>query len=804
MLRRYNSVVLFFVGVLALTCLWLVWPQKPANYIPFIPLPGSSGIHLPLGGASIDRVGMRLGLDLQGGTSLLLQADLTGVDESRIQDSMEGLRQIIVRRVNAIGVSEPVIQIVGDDRLSVQLAGIDVDEAKRLVGQTAQLEFQRQIVDDQGNLVIDEVGTAQWEPAVATGSDGEERALTGEFFLPNAALVTDQTGLPQVAFEFNDEGAILFEQITTDLVARNERLGIFLDGALVSAPRVNAVLSKRGVITGLNFEQGRQLVIQLNAGALPVPVEIIKETTVDATLGSDSVRASILAGEIGFGLILLFMVLYYRLPGLLAGIALVVYALVTLALFKMIPVTLTLAGIGGFILSVGMAVDANILIFERTREELRWGKTLSAAVEAGFDRAWSAIRDSNVSTLITCLILWWYGTSTGTSIVAGFALTLGIGVLVSMFSAVVVTRSLLRALIPLEWARSPRLFAVKSEVARADQAPQRPGWLDFVRRRYVFLAISAAFIIPGIASMLIPPAFEPGIEFSSGSSLTIEMPTRLDPARVRQAVAEAGFDDAIIQRIGDGTEFLIRTRTLDEPQRDAAGAVLAPGGKDRIVERLETLSGSSGGVTVLSADTVSAIIAEETVRNAALAVALASVGIMLYVWWAFRSVARPFRYAVAAIVALVHDSVLVLGLFSIFGKLFGTEIDSLFITALLAVIGFSVNDTIVVFDRIRENLRSRASYRLSEAVNESLIQTLGRSLNTTLTAMIALTALLLFGGVTIGPFVVVLMIGFFIGTYSSIFIASQVLVIWDNGELTRFFRRRGASSAEEKTRGGVP
>jgi len=282
--------------------------------------------------------------------------------------------------------------------------------------------------------------------ATATGRDGTQKELTGKYFRPNAQVTFDpNTHLPQVAFQFDDEGAHLFEQITSRLIGRP--LGIFLDNELISAPTVQAVISREGVITGLTLEEARTLAIQLNAGALPVPVTIEEERSVDATLGADSIRKSILAGQIALAVVALFMILYYRVPGLLAACALMIYTVLTLAIFKAIPVTLTLAGIAGFILSIGMAVDANILIFERMKEELRSGKTLGAALEAGFDRAWTSIKDSNISTLITCAILYWFGSNFGASIVMGFALTLAIGVLVSMFSAITVTRTFMRAFI---------------------------------------------------------------------------------------------------------------------------------------------------------------------------------------------------------------------------------------------------------------------------------------------------------------------------------------------------------------------
>jgi preprotein translocase subunit SecD len=450
---------LIFILLLGLVAAYVVWPQNPGNYIPGgDALPGSPGIHL----GSFNRQGARLGLDLQGGTQLTLQADMSQVPPDQQDNAMKGVVNVLERRVNAYGVSEPQIQQRGNDRVIVQLPGVrDIEEAKKLIGQTAKLEFKEQ--DASGN----------WVPATGT-LNGETVPLTGAYLVPGHQQVTFQSraGLPDVAFEFNSDGATLFTQITQRLIQKP--LGIFLDGDMISAPIVQAVLGSNGVITGLSLEDARLLALQLNAGALPVPVQIEEERSVDATLGADSVHKSIVAGEIAMLVVIAFMLLYYRLPGLAASLALIIYALLTLAVFKLIPVTLTLAGIAGFILSVGMAVDANILIFERMKEELRSGKTIAAAIRAGEDRAWPSIRDSNTSTLITCAVLYFFGQQFGATIIMGFALVLAIGVLISLFSAIVVTRMFLELLLTSRWAHNPRLFGMPiSEAQMAGSTPSR-------------------------------------------------------------------------------------------------------------------------------------------------------------------------------------------------------------------------------------------------------------------------------------------------------------------------------------------
>ncbi len=404
-------------------------------------------IVLPFSSGTLGRKGLQLGLDLKGGTYLVYQADLTKKDPSQTDAQvMTAIQQTIERRVNAYGVTEPVVQIQGNERITVQLPGVkDVNQAIKLIGQVALLEFKEGKLDAQGNPVLDANGNPEWIPATGIGTDGKEKELTGQYLNPNATVQVTTTAKPEVAFEWNSEGATLFEQITKrDL---NKRLGIFLDNQLVSAPTVQAVISDRGVITGLTLADARTLAVQLNSGTLKVPLKILQQTDVDATLGADSLSASLRAGLIGIALMMFFMIAYYRWLGSLATAALFVYGAMLLAIFKLIPVTLTLPGIAGFIISVGMAVDANVLIFERMKEEMLAGRTLEAGVAEGFRRAWPSIRDSNVCTFITCVILYWFGNTFGAFIVKAFAITLFLGGAVSMFSAITVTRTFLTALV---------------------------------------------------------------------------------------------------------------------------------------------------------------------------------------------------------------------------------------------------------------------------------------------------------------------------------------------------------------------
>lgn len=384
----------------------------------------------------------KFGLDLIGGSRLVLEAHTTTDVPEITPDVMDSLQYSIENRVNALGVAETLVQRVGKDRLLIEIPNIsDPQKAKEYLGKTANLEFKKRAAGSNGQ-----------ETWVSTGVSGKD--------LKNSYLGTDPSGREwHVNFVLNDKGAKKFGKVTSELVG--QPLGIFFDGELVSSPVVNTpITGGEGYISG-NFkkEEAQNMVNLLNAGALPVPAAIIEENSVGPTLGLDSLHKSELAGLVGISVVMLFMILYYRVPGIIANIALVIYSLLVFSIFKLIPVTLTLAGIAGFILSIGMAVDANILIFERTKEELRIGRTLFAAINAGFDRAFTSIFDSNMTTIITCSILYMFGTS----IVKGFAFTLAIGVAVSMFTAITVTKNFMHLAFGAGELTHPGWFGLKKE-----------------------------------------------------------------------------------------------------------------------------------------------------------------------------------------------------------------------------------------------------------------------------------------------------------------------------------------------------
>jgi protein-export membrane protein SecD len=424
-MAKKNQIGLIIVIVLAFFTLNFAFPKYINQGIDF--LNSKSPLRLP----RFPEVSFKLGLDLQGGSHLVYEADLKNIQAKERGEAMQGLRDVIERRVNLFGVREPVVrtQQVGDHyRLIVELPGVkNVSEAIKMIGKTPYLEFREEVA------ATSSTSTPTFKPTKLTGQ-----------YLKRATLGFDQTTLePEVLLEFDSEGAKLFKEITKRNVGK--RLAIYIDNVLISAPVVREEISGgKAQITG-NFtvDQARELARNLNAGALPVPIKLISQTTVGPTLGSISLTKSLRAGMFGFLAVILFMIIYYRLSGFLASLALLIYAGILLTLFKAVPVTLTLAGIGGAILSVGMAVDANVLIFERMKEERRAGESFQRAVEAGFSRAWPSIRDSNLTTLLVALIMF----SFGTSFVKGFALTLSLGIIVSMFSAIFITRTFLRSFV---------------------------------------------------------------------------------------------------------------------------------------------------------------------------------------------------------------------------------------------------------------------------------------------------------------------------------------------------------------------
>ena len=771
---RSRSTVFLFASIVAVAvfCIVIVWPSTPSRYLPGNFWPEGKGFSV----GGYERETLRLGLDLQGGAHLVLEANPPAGYQGDLDSALEVVKTVIERRINEFGVAESQVSLSSNHRLEVQLPGISLEEAERLIGRTASLQYF--IFNENGEI----------EPA--TGNiNGQSVAMTGEHLKNNTFPERIGTTF-QVVFETTETGSKILRQITANALNfeindQRRRMVILLDGELISNAVIQGVISDVGVITGLeSFTIASELSKQLNAGALPIPLKTIQANEVSATLGDDSVKKSVNAAEIGLLAVLAFMILAYRLPGVLASVALLVYVALTLAVFKLWPVTLTLSGIAAFILSVGMAVDANILIFERLREELKKGRPLSSAVETGFKRAWPSIRDSNISTLITCFILFWFGEQFGASFVRGFSITLAIGVLISMFSAIIVTRTFLRMIVGTRLGNSLSLFNISSSTD--GQRDKQRQWLEFSKRRWLTMGLSAAILISAIVILLIPPRLNPGIEFTGGSTFTLEFGSEIEQSELRTALTDIGYEGAQIQGTGTSS-YLIRTRELEgSPPITGDVGPLPPGEIDTIMRDLEIRFVE---VKRLDYATISGSVSQEIARDASIAVGVAALVILIYISFAFRGVRRSWRFGACAVIALIHDALFVLGLFSLLAKVSGTEVDTAFIVAMLTVIGFSVHDSIVVFDRVRDVLTRSPNTPFATVIDVSLTESLVRSINTSFVTLLTIIAMFLIGGSTINVFLLVMLAGVVVGTYSSIGLAAQILVAWEQKDLSKFYRK---------------
>lgn len=748
------------------------------------------------------RVPITRGLDIAGGIRVVLQADPQRGDDwpktrNERLEKMRSIRKTITERIKGMGgVTEPVVQVQEDDRLVVELPGVEnPEEALRKIRSTAALEFyylknvrskknpfapweitqpgrggSAYIFQGPRGETINSIEQPEEVLEKVVGAPDFRPVLTGVHLLPTAKANISPPNEIVMEIEFNREGTKIFRDFTESHV--DEYLAIFFDGKLLTAPTINEKIPQgRAQVSGFtSLAEARETADYLNAGALPIPLKVIAMDSVEPTLGKDTVNRVLVAGLVGLGLVILFMMGYYRLPGVIASVTLGLYALYTISFFKIVHATMSLAGFAALIISIGMAVDANVLIFERLKEELRSGKTLRAAIDAGFNRAFTAIFDSNVCTAITCAILLWFGTPS----VQSFAFTLLFGVAISMFTAITVTRTILHLLVGWEWAQKPGLYGLgTSWIARAGIS------LDVVGKRAYYFVISAIVVGTG-AFYLGVYGLNPGIEFKSGTTIqaSFKQPVALGPVR------------SLVNRVAKGSEVqlaeqrksaFIRTTLLrEDPDFERKIEQLRAGLNERF--GLATVSEQTGQPVFDAVSSVGPTISEELTRNAIIAVIIASIAIVIYIAFRFAigGLAQGFKYGGCAVVALVHDSVFILGMFAILGKFAKWEVDSLFVTAILTVIGYSVHDTIVVFDRIRENLRHRQRGETYEQLcNRSILQTFSRSINTSLTVVITLGALIVFGGPLLRQFYFAMLAGIVIGTYSSIFNATPLLVVWD-------------------------
>ncbi|PLR93747.1 protein translocase subunit SecDF [Bacillus sp. T33-2] len=704
---------------------------------------------------------IKLGLDLQGGFEVLYEVTPAEKGQKIDRETLTSTVEALDRRVNALGVSEPNIQIEGENRIRVQLAGVkDQNKAREMLATEANLSFR----DVNDKLMMD-------------GTDLAENGAKQSF---------DQNNQPSVAITLKsgDEFRKVTEQILA--MAPDNQLVIWLDfeegkdsfkaermkedPKFLSAPNVDNVLSQKNVeITG-NFtvEEAQQLAKLLNAGSLPVKLDEVYSTSVGAKFGEHAMDKTVLAGVIGILGIFLFMIGYYRFPGFIATITLTVYLYLTVLIFDWMNVVLTLPGIAALILGVGMAVDANIITYERIKEEIKVGKSIKSAFKAGNTNSFSTVTDANLTTMLAGAVLFFYGTSS----VKGFATSLIIGILGSFFTNVYLSRWLLGLWVNSGFLdKKPGWFGVKkneikslSENFDTLDLPTKFDRFDFVKYRRRFFAASGALFVAGVVILSVL-GLNLGIDFTKGTRVEILADERLTTEKVAAELEKLDLPTNDIVISGDENNIGV-ARFKD---------VLSKGEIAELKSHLNEEFGNEPNV-----NSVSPTVGRELAKNAMKALLITSLGLIVFVSFRFE-----LAMAVSAVIALLYAAFFIIPFFSIIRW----EIDITFIAALLTVVGYSINDTIVTFDRMRENMQKRRRLKteqdITDVVNTSIRQTLGRSVNTVMMVALTVVALLIFGSESIRGFSIALLVGLIVGTYSSIFIAAQLWVEWKNRELKK-------------------
>lgn len=664
-----------------------------------------------------------LGLDLSGGVSITYQV----LDENPSAEDMSDTIYKLQRRVEGYSTEASVYQ-VGDDRITVEIPGeSDANMILEELGNPGSLEFQ--LADGTVYMTGDQVASA--------------KAGTTEDAYGNKEYV--------VQLSLTEEGAKLFSEVTAENVGK--RLPIVYDGEQISNPMVQeAITGGSAQITGMtSYEQAETLATQIRIGSLSLKLEELESSVVGAQLGSQAIASSLKAAAVGLLLVILFMIVVYALPGVAASVALLIYTglvIVTLYLFE---ITLTLPGIAGIILGIGMAVDANVIIFARIREEIATGKTVSSAVKIGFQKAMSAILDGNITTLIAAVVLMGLGSGT----VKGFAYTLMIGIVLSMFTALVVTRWILYALYGL---------GLKNEKYYG-RARERKA-INFLGKKAVFftvslLVIASGFVMMGVHEMKGSGALNYGLDFVGGTSTTADFGKNFTIEQIESEIVPVvskitGDNHIMANKVEGTTQITIKTHTLSLEEREALNTAL----KDSFGVEEKSITSQS----------ISSTISGEMRSDALVAVIVSTICMLVYIWFRFKDI----RFGASAIIALLHDVLVVLAVYSVLR----ISVGNTFIACMLTIIGYSINDTIVIFDRIRENLGkiqgTASPERLAEVANESLTQTLSRSINTSITTFIMVFMLFLFGVASIREFALPLMAGLICGAYSSICIATEL------------------------------
>ncbi len=700
---------------------------------------------------------INLGLDLKGGMHLVIQVETEKMEKDAKVDAVERAIEILRNRIDAMGVGETIIQRQGEKQILIQLPGVtDRETALRMIGQVAQLDFY--LVEDNPSQLQAAVGGNVPEGHLLKYTKNDQSpillktpvALKGELISDARVDVNTTTGFgePRISLKFNAEGAKIFADVTRSHV--HERLAIVLDDQVLSAPNINEpILSGRGEISGqFTFDEASLLALSLRSGSLPAPMHVEEERTIGPLLGSDSIKAGINAAMAGGLAVFLFMMVYYLTAGVISDIALAFNLLLIFGIMGLLNVlmpesqmTLTLPGIAGIILTLGMAVDSNVIINERIREELHNGRPLSAAVANGFNKAFSAIFDSNFTTLIAAFMLFQFGSGP----IKGFAVTLAIGLITSMFTAIFVTQTLFLLLLEFNWIKSLPMLQFFPNTK-----------IDFISKRYFCYFLSIILVGWGMFAFFQKGTAAYGIDFAGGQIQEYQFSRPVDSTTIREYLKEENIHDVIIQTIKEHPENII---------------IRTPSDTFKTVENLFKTKMPDNHFEILRIENVGPIVGKALREAALLAMVCALIGIMIYVTFRF----KHFEFGAAGVIALLHDVVVALGCIILLGR----QVDLLVITALLTIAGYSINDTIVIYDRVRENMSKERRLSLREIVNLSVNQTLGRTILTTAATMLVVVALYFLGGEVLNTFALTLLIGFISGTYSTIYIASPLVLAWE-------------------------
>jgi len=681
---------------------------------------------------------LKYGLDINGGVYVVMEAD-TDLEGEELKALMDQTRAVLDNRVNEMGVSESQVTIEGDKRIRVEIPGAEnAEEAIEVVGKTAQLHF---LLCD-GSIIVD-------------GSH-----------VKNAQLATDGAHY-KIDLEFDSTGAELFEEgtrkafyneceVLIDGMQKNQ-IAIVLDDQVIVAPAVDD-----GVITGgkcsisgqYSKEEASMTAALIRGGALPVDLIEVQTSVQSATVGADALDKSIIAGAIGIVLVFVLMLLFYGMLGLIADIALLLYVAMFIWAMAALNVVLTLPGIAALILSIGMAVDANVIIFGRIKEEIAVGKTIRVAVSSGFKNALTTVLDAQITTLIAAVVLY----EVGTTSVKGFALTLIIGIVISIFTAVIITQLFVSLL-----AESKRFAKNKYFGVNEDGTPKQllNKTFRFIKKRKIFYIFSITIIIVGLVFGFVG-GMNYGIDFTGGTMIQVDMHKTVDIKDVEDAISEYIDDVSIIYAGEDNTQVVIKTiESLDNNERA------------KVIDVLEDTFGITDK-DVLASEQFGPSVGDELKLNAIKAVIIASIGMLLYIILRFKS----WQYGLSAIIGVLHDVLLVIAFYCIFGF----TVNNPFIAAILTLVGYSINDTIVIFDRIRENRKLLKKNNLETNIDGSINSTLNRTIMTSLTTLLVMIPLCIMVSASIREFIIPLMIGVIIGCYSSIFICSPLLYDLSKGE----------------------